>query len=350
MRLTPTPKGALVRSDMTEQPEVLERLLQRRETLRAELRTLRTQPVAGVLLVARGSSDNAATYGRYVLEAALGRPAALSANSLFTRYGYRTRLDNWLVVAVSQSGNTPEVTEVLATTRSFGATTLALTNDARSPLAAAADTVLALEAGGERAVPATKTYTATLVALALLAEVTGSSPWRKGSLEALPLLVANVLSSLDDVRPAVELLVKGAPSVHLGRGFLYCATLESALKMQETARLPVESFSTSDFLHGPIAASHAGTVGVCHVGTGATREDSEVAARALEARGAKVVMIGSAVGTTPSAVFVPVPAVEESLAAVVHTVRGQQLAVEVALGRGLDPDTPEGLTKVTSTS
>lgn len=339
----------MVRADMAEQPEVLDRLIHRRGELRAALAPLGGRRVEGVLLVARGSSDNAATYGRYVLEAALGRPAALSANSLFTRYGLRTRLDGWLVVAISQSGATPEVTEVVTTARSLGAITLALTNDPGSPLATVAHLLVALGAGDERAVPATKTYTATLVALALLAELLGDPPWPTGSLEQLPRLVEEVLDSNRDVAPAVVLLVDGAPSVHLGAGFLYCAALESALKMRETARLPVTGYAIMDFLHGPIAASGGDTVALCHVGSGPTSHDAGAAIEALAARGARVVTLGCGSPGAPASAHVPAPQLEESLAAVVHAVRGQQLAVEVAMARGLDPDTPEGLTKVTPT-
>lgn len=351
--------GAFVRAEMAEQPEVLERLLARREELRSELQLFKNKPLRGVILAARGSSDNAANYARYVLEASLGCPASLSANSLFTRYHCRTRLNDWLVVGVSQSGATPEVTEVLESARALGARTLALTNDADSPLAVAADSIIAFGAGVERAVPATKTYTATLMAVALVADIIGTAPWAPGALDRIPEHVATTLQWTEDLQAAVELLAVGAPSLHLGRGFLYCAALESALKMREAARLPVQGFSTSDFLHGPIAASGADTVAVCHVGSGPTREDSLVAADLLAARGAKIVAIssdsemnsrGGASGSAASIGLVRVPEIEESLAAIVHAIRGQQFAVEVALARGLDPDNPAGLTKVTPTS
>jgi len=353
---TTKPDVAFVRAEMAEQPEVLEQLLARREELRNELRSFRTKPLRGVLLAARGSSDNAASYARYVLEASLGCPASLSANSLFTRYHCQTRLDGWLVVGISQSGATPEVTEVLESARLLGATTLALTNDAGSPLAIAADSVIAFEAGVENAVPATKTYTATLMSVALVAEVIGTAPWAPGALEEIPGLVASTLQWTEDLQPTVALLANGAPSLHLGRGFLYCAALESALKMREAARLPVQAYSISDFLHGPIAASGPDTVAVCHVGSGPTREDSELAAHLLSARRARVVAISSDAELVPGTAdaspitVVRVPELDESLAAIVHAVRGQQLAVEVALARGLDPDNPVGLTKVTPTS
>jgi glucosamine--fructose-6-phosphate aminotransferase (isomerizing) len=353
------PKAARVRADMAEQPGVLEGLLERREEFRRELEALVKVPPEGVLLAGRGSSANAAIYGRYVLEAALRRPAQLAANSIFTRYHYRTRLSGWLVVGVSQSGATPEVAEVLESARLLGARTLAVTNVAGSPVAAAADSVIVLGAGEERAVPATKTYTATLFSLALIAQILGEAPWPASTLARVPELVEKTLCSGEDTASAARLLAGAATSVYLGRGFLYGAALESALKMRETARLAVQGWSMTEFLHGPIAASDARTVAVLHVGSGVTRGDSEATAEALAARGAGVVTISSTDGslagersgpeTRASRVLVPLPEVDDTVAAAVHAIRGQQLAVEVALARGLDPDDAGGLTKVSVT-
>ena len=228
------PKAARVRADMAEQPGVLEGLLERREEFRRELEALVKVPPEGVLLAGRGSSANAAIYGRYVLEAALRRPAQLAANSIFTRYHYRTRLSGWLVVGVSPSGATPEVAEVLESARLLGARTLTVTNVAGSPVAAAADSVIVLGAGEERAVPATKTYTATLFSLALIAQILGEAPWPASTRE-VPELVEKTLCSGEDTASAARLLAGAANSVYLGRGFLYGAALESALKMRETA-------------------------------------------------------------------------------------------------------------------
>lgn len=337
--------------DMTEQPGVVERLVGRRPSLRSAFAALRNRGFAGVLLVARGSSDNAAIYGRYVLEMVLGRPVALSANSLFTRYGCRTDLTGWLVIAVSQSGSTPEVVEVVERSAQLGAKTIAVTNAEDAPLAAAAQRVVELGAGLERAVPATKTYTATLVAFALLAEVLGEVPWTDRDLEALPEALTGVLeSSATGCERATDALATGRPSVHLGRGLLYGTALESALKMREAAALPVTGYSTSDFLHGPIAASTSETIAVCHVGADVTRNDGLDTIEALVARGSTALAVGAA--DVPGATWgtMPVPPVHPALAPVLHAVRGQQLALAVALARGTDPDAPAGLTKVTPTA
>ncbi len=340
--------GTALAQDMAEQPDALAGLLARRGEIAQALAARRRAPLAGVLLVARGSSDNAATYGRYVLEAATGRPAALSANSLFTRYGCATDLAGWLVVGISQSGATPEIAEVVARTAVLGAFTVALTNDPASPLAEAADAVVSLGAGVERAVPATKTYTTTLLALALLAEVLGAAPWPAGTLEGIPDAVAALLEDRGGLDRAVAQLGSAGSSVHLGGGYLYCAALESALKMRETALSPVDGYADLDFLHGPIAAVDHRTAAVCHVGTGPTRSDALALIARLTEKGATVVGVGNGLSGLALAPLA-LPAFPESLAAIPHAIRGQQVAVGVALARGLDPDSPAGLTKVTRT-
>src|SRR5689334_10160466 len=149
--------GSQMRREMAEQPEVLARLLSSRIPVDVE------RP-AGVIIVARGSSDHAAVYGRYLLELATRRPVALAAPSLFTRYGAQTDASGWLVVGVSQSGRTPEIVDVVERLRATGGRAIAITNDEGSPLAEAAETVVGLGAGTEQAVPATKTFTAQMAA------------------------------------------------------------------------------------------------------------------------------------------------------------------------------------------
>src|SRR5690349_15967849 len=187
--------GSEMRREMAEQPEVLARLLSRR----IEVGLARP---AGVMIVARGSSDHAAVYGRYLLELATHRPVALAAPSLFTRYGARTDTSGWLVVGVSQSGRTPEIVDVVERLRASGGYAIAVTNNADSPLAAAAESVIELGAGEEKAVPATKTFTAQMAAFAVLAAALGDMPWDAGALGAVPDAVADVLA---DPEPMAEL-------------------------------------------------------------------------------------------------------------------------------------------------
>src|SRR3954447_16009197 len=217
--------GSEMRREMAEQPEVLARLLSRRVPVQAA-------DIAGVVIVARGSSDHAAFYGRYLLEFATRRPVALAAPSLYTRYGAQTDASGWLVVGVSQSGKTPEIVDVVEPLRATGGHAIAITNDVDSPLAEAAETVIELGAGAENAVPATKTFTAQMAAFAALADALGDVPWTEEELGAVPDAVAGVLADpagmaeLADRWSAIDQLVVTA------RGWLFSAALETALKVR----------------------------------------------------------------------------------------------------------------------
>src|SRR4051795_2457819 len=239
--------GIHMRAEMREQPDVLARLLSRRVAVAVE-------NVAGVIIVARGSSDHAAVYGRYLLELATRRPVALAAPSLYTRYGAITDVSGWLVVGVSQSGATPEIVDVVERLRATGGHAIAITNVADSPLAAAAEVVIDLGAGEERAVPATKTFTAQLGAFAVLAAALGDVPWSDGDLALVPGAVARVLAEPGPVGRLAERWAGAHELVVTARGWLYCAALETALKVREAALVSAQGFSVADLLHGPIAA------------------------------------------------------------------------------------------------
>src|SRR3954463_14173683 len=333
--------------EMAEQPEVIGALLDRREEFAARLRAIAPEPLTGVILIARGSSDNAAIYGRYVLEAALRRPVSLAAPSLWTRYGLAEDLRGYLAVGVSQSGKTPEITDTLERVKAAGAATVAVTNDGGSPLAEVADEAIDLGVGPEDAVPATKTVTAQLAAFAILAHALGEPLWPDEAWAAVPRAQAEVLAG--DAAAAGEAIARSRNHVQLGRGFLFAVALEGALKVAETTGLASQGFSVADFLHGPIAIAHEGTTAVAYAAPGPVAKDvREAAARARDA-GAQLIAVGDAAGDAD--LRVPIPAgVPESLAPLVHVVRAQQLALHATLALGLDPDKPRGLTKVTPTT
>jgi glutamine---fructose-6-phosphate transaminase (isomerizing) len=321
--------GNQMRREMGEQPEVLARLLSRRVPVAAS-------DVAGVVIVARGSSDHAAVYGRYLLELATRRPVALAAPSLQTRYGAHTDASGWLVVGVSQSGATPEIVDVVERLRATGGHAIAITNNPDSPLAEAAQVVIDLGAGEERAVPATKTFTAQLGAFAVLAAALGHVPWADGDLALVPEAVAGVLA---DPLPAAALADRWASAEELvvtARGWLYPAALETALKVREAALLTANGYSVADFLHGPIAAVDPGAAVLGLRARGPAAADVDEAVAALQERKADVQVLD-------------VTGVPEALAPIVASVRGQQLSLELALRKGLDPDAPRGLNKVTIT-
>jgi glutamine---fructose-6-phosphate transaminase (isomerizing) len=332
-------------AEMAEQPAVLSSLLERRAEIRARVRPLAEPTPPGVVLVARGSSDNAAVYGRYLLELVLRRPVALAAPSLFTLYGARVECEGWLAVGLSQSGRTPEIVDVFGRLREAGARAIAVTNDPESPLAEAGDAVVELGAGEELAVPATKTFLAQLAAFALIAEALGPVPWSSAELEALPDHVAAVVDDPAPARDGAAVIGEADGMVAIGRGFQFAVALEAALKLKETALLLAEGMSSADFRHGPIAVmQHAFPVLALSDG-GAAAADMDELVQELRDRGAPLLRLGPGAGVElPIASGVP-----EALAPLVTVVRAQQLAREVTLARGLDPDAPPGLSKVTPT-
>jgi glutamine---fructose-6-phosphate transaminase (isomerizing) len=336
-------KGERMRADMAAQPAAMRALLARRADVAASLAGERP---AGVVIVARGSSDYAAIFARYLLETATGRPVALAAPSLVTLYGAEPRLDGWLALGISQSGRTPEITTVLERYRSAGARTVAVTNDPTSPLAAAADVGIALGAGDEAAVPATKTFTAQLIAVALVAEALGPVPWRADDWDGLPGIVEQLLADPGPAARAAEALGDAAELVAIGRGYLMCIALEAALKLREATGVRAEGWSAADFRHGPRTVARGDIPLLAVSATGPAAADVEELAGELERAGTAVLRLAD----RPDA-RLPYPAgLPEPLCALPATVRAQQLALALALRRGIDPDEPPGLRKVTPTT
>lgn len=337
-------QGTLMAAEMAEQPAVLGRLIDARDELVAGVRELPPAAPVRIVVVARGSSDHAAVYGRYVLEHAARTPVALAAPSLHTRYAVPTDYRGTLAVAVSQSGHTPEIIDVLAAMRARGARTLAVTNDADSPLAAAADHAIWLGAGAERAVPATKTFTAQLAAFALLAEAVGPVPWKPAEWAGVVPAVEAALVDDAPARTVAEAIGPARGLVALARGFLFAVALEAALKLKETTALLAEGYSAADFRHGPIAIAAPDLPVLAFSAHGPCAADVDETADAIRARGGSVHVISDAADAD-----LPIARVPEALAAIPATVRAQQLAYALARHRGRDPDAPAGLSKVTAT-
>jgi len=341
--------GAQMAAEMAEQPRVLAALAARRGDLVAEVRAaLGADAPAGIVLVARGSSDNAAVFGRYVLELATHRPVALAAPSLITRYGARDRLDGWLAVGVSQSGRTPEIVSVLESYGSSGARTVAITNDRDSALAHAADATIDTAAGTEQAVPATKTVTSQVAAFAVLAEALAGDdharlPWDAAGWDALPDAVAALLADEQPARSAAAAIGDAQGLVAIARGLLLGAALEAALKVKEMTGILAEGASAADFLHGPIAVVRRELPVLTLAAGGPAAADVAELATAARERGGRVLAIA------PDG-DLPIPAtIGEGLSAITAIVRAQQLARELSLLRSIDPDAPFGLSKVTAT-
>jgi len=336
----------LMRREMQEQPEVLARIASSATETQQEVRAVLPKRLDGISFVGRGSSDNAAMLGRYACELAAHRPAGLAAPSLHTRYDSPVDYRGYLVVGLSQSGATPEVVATCGRLRASGAVVIAITNDTSSPLGAVSNLVLSTEAGAELAVPATKTVTAEMALVLVLAGALGDGLPGAGALATVPDAVAAVLS--DDASPS-GLAERWAGYERLlvtARGLASAAALETALKVKETARILAEGMSVADLLHGPIAA--VGTdVPVLNIDGGdpIARDRRDLLER-LHALGAPVATCSPDPEST-----LPMPGdLAEVMYTIVATVRGQQLARCLSLARHLDPDHPSGLKKVTFTN
>lgn len=323
--------GTLMSAEMAQQPEVMQRLIARAAEDAAAIRKIEPSPLAGTVMLARGSSDNAAVFGRYLAEMVIGRPVGLAAPSLYTKYHVSVDWDGYLVIALSQSGATPEILTTAAAMRDQGATVAGITNEPASPMRDAVNVLLSTDAGPERAVPATKTMTAQMLLLATSLGVTG--------LDALPEAVQGILDD-DTTEPIADQWRDIDRLIVTGRGLAYAAALEIALKIKETTGILAEGFSTADLRHGPIATAFAGAPVLLVDAGGPAAEDTLELGEMLAGRedSASVVMI-------KEDERLPEPA-----RAIGAVVRGQQLARALALAKGADPDAPVGLTKVTPTT
>ena len=342
---------SLMAQEIAEQPEAVTRTLASLVPLRKELRKLtgnRTQ----VLFVARGSSDNAAVYGRYLLETHCGISAALAAPSVATHYRRERDLSTTLVVSLSQSGETAEIVATQEWATRCGAATVAITNAPQSALATSADLALVTRAGVEKAVPATKSYTTQLTALAVLATALAPEP---ESLDAelfrAPDEIARLLGERDCIEEAAAALADCGSALVTGRGLVLGTALETALKIEETCLRPVRGLSYADLRHGPIAVVGDGIVAVLVAAAdGPLLGAMTDLAVDLRGRGATVLGFGGDERFAAQCqVAVAGPTLTEPVAPLGLIVRPQLTVEALARRLGLDPDEPRGLSKVTQT-
>jgi glutamine---fructose-6-phosphate transaminase (isomerizing) len=337
--------------EIAEQPAAIARtldaLLPQRDALR-RLATGRRQ----VLLVARGTSDNAAAYARYLLEIHAGIGTTLGAPSLATHYGIRRDLTDTLVVCLSQSGETEEIVATQRWARHSGACTVAIANASDSPLIGEADLGLVTQAGPELAVPATKSYTAQLAAVAVVADALGD-PERslEPRLRAVPDRLARTLDARAGVDEAVAALADAEEILVTGRGLVFGTALETALKLEETCLQPVRGLSYADLRHGPIAVvdEHSTVLLVAAQDGPMVAAMGELAAELTDRGAATIAIGGDAELQAASSRSVPGPDLTEIVAPLGLIGPAQLVVEELARTRGLDPDAPRGLAKVTQT-
>jgi len=342
----------IMQTEIGKQPALLERFLddesRTADRLAAEIAR---REVRYVVIAARGTSDNAARYAQYVFGAYNHLPVALATPSLYTLYGMPPRMDGALVIGISQSGRSPDIVSVIETGRAQGRPTLAITNTPDSPLAQAAEWVLPLGVGEERAVAATTTYTASLTALALLSTSLAGDTRRRDELGQIP---GYMQQTLDGVQPALARIERYCyirRSAVIGRGFNYATAFEIALKIKELTRVVTEPYSSADFLHGPISVLEPGFPLILVAPSGRTLPDLSSLAAETKGRGAELIVITDDLSLLRQAQTpLPLPdGIPEWLSPIVAVLPGQLFAMRLAMAKGYDVDRPVGLTKVTET-
>jgi glucosamine--fructose-6-phosphate aminotransferase (isomerizing) len=345
---------SLLEEEIVSQPGVIARLLDH-ELEHIQRIAAHLSPFRFVVIAARGSSDHAALYAKYAWGALAGYPVALAAPALYSLYGAPPKLADALVIGISQSGQSPDIVAVLADARRQGCPTLAITNDASSPLAAAANSVISLHAGAERSVAATKTYTAELVTMAALAACLSGEARRLAELRWLPEAVEETLAvASEPATRAAEHYRQLDRCVVVGRGYNFATACELALKLKELACVTAAAYSSADLRHGPIAAVEPGSAALLVMPSGAAYADLEALTDELGARQIDLAVISDVQAALARAAS-PLPlgtkrgAVPEWLSPVIAVIPGQWLALRLAEAKGLDPDTPRGLRKVTRT-
>ncbi len=339
--------------EICEQPAALARTLRTELRAAARLKALfaRTRP-RFIVLVARGTSDNAAQFGRYLIEISTGIPVSLAAPSIFTIYEAKVDYRDALVIAISQSGESTDINIVLEQARAQGAVTIGITNEARSSLASLAAHVLLVRAGKERSVAATKTYTGQMMAIYLIAHALGA-PFRVADLERIPAMAEAALR----LAPAVESLAQRyrfmEQAVVVGRGLNYANAFEFALKLMETCYVVAERFSSADFLHGPIALVEKGFPLFLFAPSGVTWHAMQEMLQKLHHFEAETLVVTDrlnrdAPGAAGRAIVIPVR-IPELFTPIPYIVPAQLFAAALAVEKGLDPDSPRTLSKVTQT-
>lgn len=335
--------------EIAEQPDVLERTIaEEREKITKIGDVLRKKDIDLIVLVARGSSDNAALFGRYLLEVTTGIPVSLSAPSVFTLYNAKLRLSRAVVIGVSQSGEGDDINQVLESAKNGGAFTLGITNEADSPMAKIADDMLLIHAGRERSVAATKTYTGQMLHFYMLAAALGD---KHLDYNKIPDLAQKALELRPEIEKLIQRYVFMENCVVVGRGMNYGNSYELALKLMETCYVVAERFSSADFFHGPLAIVERRFPVILFAPQGVTKSSSiDLLNNLKELHADSLSITNDPEIAKLSARCLMMPAeIDEFLSPIPFIVPAQLFAALLSEAKGLDPDAPRSLSKVTKT-
>jgi glucosamine--fructose-6-phosphate aminotransferase (isomerizing) len=339
--------GKIMQSEIAEIPAVFTKLIAAESQFGALSNLLKTSQIQSVLVLARGTSDNAAHFLKYLIETQLGLPVGLTSPSSVTIYHAKLNFKNTLVVAISQSGQSTDLVEYATAAKGAGATLISITNDETSPLAELADHHLALMAGAEFAVAATKSYAAQLLASLMLVSAWSSKLTNYKSVIAA---ATELLANNSALTTAVSKCDRANEIVVLGRGFSYPNAREAALKIQETSKISVQGLSIADYMHGPISALTNKTQVLIFAPNGIPLESLKSDLEKIRAKSPNIFWFGTGDLALPNETVIPGAKCENEIySSVVDSIILQTFALEFARKNDLDPDSPEGLSKVTFT-
>jgi glucosamine--fructose-6-phosphate aminotransferase (isomerizing) len=342
-----------LRDEIFEQPAAITRLLEMQaESVRDVAARMGDRNVSFVYLAARGTSDNAGLYAKYLWGIHNGLPVALAAPSMFSVFKKPPKIGDSLVVGISQSGQSPDIVSVIEEGRRQGALTLAITNEGGSPIAEAAELVIETVAGSENAVAATKTYTTQLVAIAMLSTaLTGNAEHREW-LARLPSLVEDTLALDETIEDASARYRYMTECVVLGRGFNYATAYEWALKLKELAYVLAEPYSSADFLHGPVALAHQGFPVFAVVPSGKIAPDMiTLLTKLVQDQQVELLVVsneGSALALANTPLRLP-ERLPEWITPIPAIVPAQLFCYHLTRAKGYSTEGPRGLSKVTLT-
>jgi len=336
-------------TEIAEQPDVLERTIAaERDKLVKIGDFLRQKDIDLIVLVARGSSDNAALFGRYLLEITTGIPVSLSAPSVYTLYNAKLRLKRAVVIGVSQSGEGDDINHVLEAANDAGAFTIGITNEAGSTMARLTDETLLIHAGREKSVAATKTYTGQMLHFYMLASVVGD---KRIDYSRIPEYTSKALELKEQVEEIVQRYAFMENCVVVGRGMNYGNSYELALKLMETCYVVAERFSSADFFHGPLAIVERRFPVILFGPSGVTKKsniDLLHRLKELNADSLSITNDNEIAGLSSRGIRMPA-GLDEFLSPIPFIVPAQLFAAYLAEAKGLDPDAPRSLAKVTKT-
>jgi glucosamine--fructose-6-phosphate aminotransferase (isomerizing) len=342
----------LMRQEIMEQPVVLKNCKEYNLSIIGKIvEEIGKRNICGTFIAARGTSDHAGTYGKYLIETTLGIPVGMAAPSVVTVYGKDLKLANHLVIGLSQSGKAADAIEVLKNANKAGALTVAITNDEESPMAQVAQFHLFCNAGLEKSVAATKTFTTELYLIALLVAEWAKDDQLKNKLEEIPGNIAKILAAEEEFKVKAERYRYMNDCFVLSRGLNYPIALEAGLKIQETCYVRAKAYAVSDFYHGPLAMIDKDMPVFVYAPNGPVLKDmADIAARLKELDAELVIISNNEELLEMGRCTFRIPDTDDdAISPFYNTVVAQLFACELSLAKGLNPDQPRSLRKVTIT-